>query len=354
MNDPQGIAADLVRMQDVTEVQQEAAARLGAGDAAWVADLGIAVWQRYGRQPAPPWQYRSVAGHLLRLLTLTPGAVEQALRLISATADRRGARQAASLLASAHSTADLTRVFSAGATEELRACLLQEMILRGAQVDHEWTASPHWRHHPLAWLPRDRTPLEGRPPLPQHTVTGGGHDLPTVPARPVTTGGPAPTATETTTPAAAKALSAAVANWAEESNGSIEARTFDLDTDLLPGALARTLQPLTSFAGYRSGLGTCSATDAWQQLFTAAAFGGAYNSGAHGAYGRLFAWQSVAALTGAADAPAAEVEARAQASSWYSFAETTRWFNRIAWDIGLAVVAPDRRHLAVLAATDTD
>ncbi|MFI5931901.1 DUF6183 family protein [Actinoplanes sp. NPDC051494] len=82
---------------------------------------------------------------------------------------------------------------------------------------------------------------------------------------------------------------------------------------------------------------------------------GAYNSGEFGAYGRLFAWRSLKTLAGARlDAPASEVEALAHRCSWYSFAGTTNWFESVAWDIGLAVLSPDRRRLAVLAATDTD
>ena len=71
-----------------------------------------------------------------------------------------------------------------------------------------------------------------------------------------------------------------------------------------------------------------------------------------GAYGRLLAWQSLGAPTG--DAPPADIEARADRSEWFWFADATDWFEQVAWDIGLAVVSPDRRQLAVLAATDTD
>ncbi|MFV2009406.1 DUF6183 family protein [Micromonospora sp. LOL_027] len=69
----------------------------------------------------------------------------------------------------------------------------------------------------------------------------------------------------------------------------------------------------------------------------------------------MLAWRSVAALVGAPHgAPVGDVEALAHRCSWYSFAGSTAWFDRIAWDIGLAVVSPDWRGLAVLAASDTD
>jgi hypothetical protein len=94
---------------------------------------------------------------------------------------------------------------------------------------------------------------------------------------------------------------------------------------------------------------------AWQVLFAAASTGAAYNSGLRGAYGRLAAWQSLGALAGAPqNAPFAETEALVQQSTWYGFEADTKWFEQVAWDIGLVALAPGRRGLAVLAATDTD
>ncbi|MFD5515399.1 DUF6183 family protein [Streptomyces sp. NPDC127066] len=69
----------------------------------------------------------------------------------------------------------------------------------------------------------------------------------------------------------------------------------------------------------------------------------------------LAAWQSLAALVGCPEgAGAAEVEARVTACAWHGFDAGTKWFEQVAWDIGLAVLSPDGRRLAVLAATDTD
>jgi hypothetical protein len=93
----------------------------------------------------------------------------------------------------------------------------------------------------------------------------------------------------------------------------------------------------------------------WQRLFAAASTGGAYNRGCYGAYGRLNAWRSVAALSGTADgALLDEVERQARESAWYGFRTATKWFWQVAWDIGLVTVAPGGKRLAVLAATDTD
>jgi hypothetical protein len=106
---------------------------------------------------------------------------------------------------------------------------------------------------------------------------------------------------------------------------------------------------------HNRGFGSCTATQAWQQVFAAASTGGAYNHGEHGAYGRLLAWRSLAALAHAPqDASPADIQTLAERCSWYTFAGASPWFEQVAWDIGLATVSPDRRHLAILAATDTD
>ncbi|MFV2126745.1 DUF6183 family protein [Micromonospora sp. LOL_013] len=356
-DDPRSMVAGLAGLGDVTAVLALAERRLRTGDASFVADLGIAVWRSYGGDTTVPWQHRSVFDRTLRLLTLTPGAIDQAVRLIAVVQDRRQIRYAASLLASAHTAADLAAVFDADGSEELRACLLQELVLRGAEVHHRWVVSPHRRQHPLGWLPLSLTPIEGHPSRPRYHHGGGSHDLPAMAAEPVHGHCPVPRWQETTTSGEAAALSAAVDNWATGSNGRIEAQTFAFDDDLPPDAVGDALVSvdLECTLGLTTGLGTCSPPQAWRQLFAAASTGGAYNRGEFGAYGRLLAWRSVAALVGAANgASAGDVEALAHRCSWYSFAGATAWFDRIAWDIGLAVVSPDRRRLAVLAASDTD
>ncbi|GAB3841213.1 DUF6183 family protein [Dactylosporangium cerinum] len=349
---PEAVAARLEGMDRVQDVWALAERRLTAGDAAFVADLGIAMWQRYGRQPVPPWQYHSAFDRMLRLLTLQTPAVDEALRLISVTLDPRRVRFAAALLASAHTPADLAPVLDGAGSDELRACVLHELVVRGAEVQHRPVGQ-----HPLHWLPRSLTPLEGRPELPFYSINGRSHGTAGITVPPAPGDGPAVPARETTTDADAAALGAAVANWADWSNGRVEARTFALDGDLHPDAVGATLLGLglESVPGLRQQPGPCTAHQAWRQLFLAASTGGAYNAGDFGAYGRLFAWRSVAALAGApSDASPAGVESVARAASWHSFAGATDWFDDVAWDVGLAVVSPDGRRLAVLAASDTD
>lgn len=368
------IVTGLPKLKNVTGVWQAADSRLAQGDAAFSADLGIALAKRYGRGGEQLWQYGSVFDHLLRLLATTPGPenVAQALRLVTSSeiGSRKLDRYTASLLASSHESKDLAAAFTGGASEELRACLVHELVLRGVVVAEvpgiaRWATSPHWSHHPLGWLPLTLSVVEGRPDLPTYSVRGGSHSLPSGPSDSRETATPSgacvPSVVETTTEAEATAMAKAVANWAEESNGRIEARVFDLadpmdDASIPKVLLALGLESLNG-ASKKSSLSVavCPPTQAWRLLFAAASTGGAYNSGSYGAYGRLAAWQSLAGLSGVrAGSPASEVEARVRECTWFTFGADTKWFERVAWDIGVVSVAPDRRRVAVLAATDTD
>ncbi|WP_426504982.1 DUF6183 family protein [Dactylosporangium sp. McL0621] len=357
-NDPDAIAAGIAGQENVTELWHLADRRVAAGDAAFVVDLGIALWRRYGGEDVrAPWQYRSIFDRVVRLLALSPGTVADAVRLMHAVGAGRTVRFAAALLASGHGTADdLGAALGAGAPAELRACLVHELVLRGVAADVGWAGEPWWREHPLAWLPAALTPLEGRPEVPRYTLSGRGGSIPHEESTALEEAGPAAPVRETTTPEAAAAIGAAVDNWAGESNGSVAAHTYALGAPLRPGAVAATLRSLglECLQGL-GGVGSGTAGNAWGQLFVAASSGGAYNAGEYGAYGRLAAWRSIGALAGApAGATAAEVEAAANASDWYGFSGASGWFQGVAWDIGLATVAPGGRRLAILAATDTD
>ncbi|MFF2350601.1 DUF6183 family protein [Kitasatospora sp. NPDC058115] len=365
------IVAELPGLRDVTEVEAVIDDRVAQGDAAFAADLGIALAGTYGTGRMP--QYRYVFDHLLRLLTTTaPGNVPQAVRLISSdeVAGRKPEPYTASLLASSHGAADLAVAFTGRSSEELRACLVQELVLRGVVVEDTpgiagWVTSPHWSQHPLGRLPLTLSEVEAHADLPSYSVRGSGHSMPYGPSMnrepAVITDVRVPSAQEATTPATAEAMGAAVANWAEESNGCIEARVFDLAEPLDPESVPTVLLALglecLHGAGKEAPLSVTVRTpaQAWRVLFAAASTGGAYNHGSYGAYGRLAAWRSLASLAGSpAGATVAEIEARALDCVWRGFGAGTWWFEQVAWDIGLAVLAPDRRRLAVLAATDTD
>ncbi|MFI6317698.1 DUF6183 family protein [Nonomuraea sp. NPDC050556] len=308
-------------MDDVNSVRDLAEQKLTQGDATFVADLGIALFKRFGASADPIWQYRSVFDSVLRLLTVAAGPehMGQTLRLVSVVGegDRKSARYLASLLASNHSAEDLTRVFAGGlrsevGSEEIRACLVHELILRDTVLEEwpaiaKWATSPHWSHHPLRWLPLRRSPVEEGHEFPGYSVRGSSHSLPFGPSD----DGPAvvsdraatpPSVREISTSETSETIESAVANWAQESNGRIESRSFELDgpagsiTDLLAALNLNCLVGL----GRKKTLSTssCAPSRAWQVLFAAASTGGAYNQGLHGAYGRLAAWRSLSGLTG--------------------------------------------------------
>lgn len=369
----QKIVTELPELEDVTGVWAVADDRVAQGDAAFAADLGIALARTYG-SGTRMWQYGSVFDHLLRLLATTTGLenATQALRLVSspAVADRKLDRCAASLLASSQEATDLSVAFTGHAPEELRACLVHELFLRGVDVEETpaiaaWATSPHWSHHPLAWLPMRLSDIEGAVDLPSYSTRGSSHSTPYGPSKSresaVIAGAAVPSVEDATTAAVATAMATAVANWAEESNGRVEARVFDLaaplDSALVPNALLALGLECLHGVGKKAALSVAvqSAAQAWRVLFAAASTGGAYNSGSYGAYGRLAAWQSLAALAGCPEGAAVnEVEARVVNCTWHGFDADTKWFEQVAWDIGLAALAPDRRRLVVLAATDTD
>ncbi|MEW2317413.1 DUF6183 family protein [Streptomyces bauhiniae] len=367
------IVAELPSLKNVTGAWAVTDERLARGDAVFLADLGIALARTYGSS-RQVWQYRSVFDHLLRLLATTPGRdnAVQALRLVGSAevAGRKLDRYVTSLLASGHEVADLTAVFTGQASEELRACLVHELVLRGVVVEEtpgiaRWVTSPHWSHHPLGRLPVRLSDVESRADFPNYGAHGSSHSMPYGPlesrAPMVIADARVPSVEETTTQAAAGAMAKAVANWAEESNGRIEARLFvfaePLDAGSVPEALLTLGLECLRGAGKKTELSVtaCAPAQVWRVLFAAASSGGAYNSGSYGAYGRLAAWQSMAALAGCPEGAAvSEVEARVRDGTWHVFDADTEWFEQVAWDIGVAALAPGRRDLAVLAATDTD
>ncbi|NMO55093.1 hypothetical protein HH310_28390 [Actinoplanes sp. TBRC 11911] len=325
---PRDVAAGLGSLGSVTPVRQLAEKRIADGDAAYVADLIVALQESYRDAEVPPWQYRSAADHLLKLLAAHD--VAQTLRVAGVVGQDA---YVASLLAAGHRATELAAAFNDDISGELRACLAQELVLRGQRVDYRPPAE-----HPLSVLPLTLTGIE--------RVDGddmfGPWDLPSARA----TSDQAPEVGETTTADEAQAIGAAVQNWVGESNGRFEARSFRLARDFdepVDTLLAMNLDCLDGLMPRRRlGIESCPPDKAWRLLFTAAASGGAYNKGLYGAYGRLAAWRSIHAMAGE----------DAERGSWYLFEGRTTWFNKVAWDLGLAVITPDRRRIAVLAATD--
>ncbi|MER5642138.1 DUF6183 family protein [Kitasatospora sp. NPDC002227] len=357
---PAGVALDL--LDD----------HLRRGDSEFVAQFGAVLLRRYG---AGGGEHRYLFERLLWRLATTPGRenVGHALRLGLAALGEgpRPERRAAAVLAEYQSVRDLGPVFapgrSGGGADELRACLIHELALRGGSAEGlpeavAWAgASPYWQEHPLSWLPWTLAPQEVRPVVPHYFVGGmtfgSRYTLPEGAPLPSRAAGDVPLVTANRLDFA---LEAAVDRWSRRHNGRVESGIHLTDAPVGPDTvhpvlLSLSLDCLAELAGPdRLTVFTTTPAEAWSVLFAAASLGGGHsNDWWYGAYGRLAAWRSVAALVGAPDGAApAEVEQLAGACTWYGFSASTHWFNYADMDIGLLVLSPDGRRLAVLAATD--
>jgi hypothetical protein len=283
----------------------------------------------------------------------------------------------ASLLASGQERDTLvTLIEQHGSDDRLRellSCLLHEAVLRGLPAAQEpaltqFAATLRAASHPLARLPL--TPLDSErgfcAHLPTHRLGGSSGTLPFGPGLTTTERVPACEEAafdvrETTTDAQATMIKGPVAQWQQDSNGMSEARVFAV---LVPFSNERQAHdlllslPLDCIEGVQEhevGVASVRPDEVIGRLFAAAAKGGAYPSERWGAYGRLAAWESVCGLVGApADADLPAVDRVDRVCQWWWFEATTEWFQRVAWDLGIMAVRPDRRTVAVLAATDTD
>ncbi|MGW4633560.1 DUF6183 family protein [Nocardia sp. NPDC004415] len=350
------IVQDLPRLG----IQERIDERLALDDVEFVVALARAAATAHGGD------HRLVT-QCLRAILARPvsGKVAAALEVVAVMRPPKArARRIATWLAESLKHEEAVAAFGAAGVagpiaDELRGCLLHELIVRGVVIaEHDqlmqWATSPHWAWHPLRVLPLERMPLEHI--RPSHTVGSGA--LPsTINSAPLRI----PAAIETTTSLHADQVRQAVANWQQESNGRSEARAFTLDHLPAPDAVTAllgtlALECLRCDHGATADLTVTESTpaDVWSILFAAAADGGAYNTGEGAAYGRLYAWRSLGALCGAGEFDAVDHIARLAADArWFTFAATTAWFERVAWDIGIAALTPEPG-VTVLAATDTD
>jgi Family of unknown function (DUF6183) len=257
-----------------------------------------------------------------------------------------------------------------GRVSELLACLLQEMVLRGVNVAAHPAAvrlAERMRAtgHPLAILPLTLMDLECEvgvwlPAYDKSRWVGSAEQpsSPPTPARSHADSGPT-TSTSIATPRFYHPIAAAVRNWQEESNGRVEARAFEFDRPLTQDEMRVTLLMALNLEALRGAteeqiaLRPGDLQEVFGDLFSTASLGGACNLGLSGAYGRLAAWESLAAMAGAPDgASIEEVGSLAQRCTWGFFGAKSEWFCGDMWDFGLVALRPDGRSLAVLAATD--
>jgi uncharacterized protein DUF6183 len=358
----------------------QAEQRAAQGDASYVRELGSQLADRHAAAVEQVRKYERQLAHVVRLLALTTGrdSLVQLLQLLDKNSPSTAGsellpRFVASLLAEHQQVTDLAAtVFDRrerDRLDELRACLFHELVLRGVDIDkfpplRSWPLVRPGRHA-LAWLPVHRRDLEADVGFPRRSIRGS--------ARGVANGLPAEGRMDPPTPRTSErsalrdiattdvheTIVAAVqaGGW-----GDCGAWVFLLDEAIAPDrvpALLPTL-PMPCVDGLgptdRFEIAIRPVDEIWRLLFATASMGGMYSSGVQGAYGRLWAWRSMAGLSGApAGASAEEVERHARQNTWFHFAADADWFhNDIDADYGIAALSPDRRRIAVLAATDTD
>ncbi|MCX4826184.1 DUF6183 family protein [Streptomyces sp. NBC_01142] len=359
----------------------QAEQRAAHGDASYVRELGSQLADRHAAAVEQVREYERQLAHVVRVLALTPSrdSLVQLLRLLDekrpfTAGSNLAPRFVASLLAEHQHVSDLAAtVFDRNEREphrldELRACLFHELVLRGVDVEQFpplrcWLlVRPGWQA--LSWLPVQRRDFEagvGFPSRSMHgSASGSGTGVPTEgrvdPPTPRTSERSALRDIATTEVHETIVAAVQAGDW-----GDCGAWVFMLDEAVAPArvpALLPTL-PMPCVDGLsptdRFEIAVRPVDEIWRLLFVTASMGGMHSSGVQGAYGRLWAWRSMAGLSGApAGASADEVERHVRQSTWFHFEADADWFQNDIYDYGIAALSPDLRRIAVLAATDTD
>jgi len=306
--------------------------------------------------PTDPMCY-GFAEALLRL-AMVPGQVENVRRLAAEGLAwgevRYGLAEVAEWLAIGQPREHLMAVFlNAQASDELAACLLQETALRyDASAAEGYAQRLRAAGHPLAELPLRPTPAEHGLGLPCYRGPSEGGPPEGGPSgeRQSEADGIQVVATEIEWPEAPVALGV-FQGWETEAKLLRLERPVagdDFGASLLRGLGLQSAA--SSFAGVRfagvrfAGVRRVESGDVLRTLFRAAAGGGPYGPRIHGAYGRLAAWRSLGALFGVQE----------KECLWLFY--TSDWHLHVhpCMDIGIAALRPDRRTVAILAATNSD
>ncbi|MFF5700954.1 DUF6183 family protein [Streptomyces sp. NPDC012794] len=345
----------------------EAERRAALGDVAYLRELGARLSDQYQDATERARTYAHQLGHVIRVLALTPGrqSLVELMRLVDEKRRPSHPRELASLLAEHQRPADLAAtVFGrpgAGTADELAPCLFHELLLRSA--DMQGIPQPR-SSHTLAWLPARLLDFEAGAAFPHRTVNGSAGGSGTAMPAEGRLDPPVPRTTErsalrnTATVEVHESIVSApqAGDW-----GHFDAWVFRLDEDLdpvlVPALLPALPMPCTEVGPTgRFEVALSPLGEVWRLLFATASMGGVYGGGVGGAYGRMWAWRSMAGLAGApAGAGAEEAERLARETTWFRFEADSEWFhNEIGCDFGIAALSPDHRRLAVLAATDTD
>jgi hypothetical protein len=276
------------------------------------------------------------------------------------------ARNVAALLAYAQDDAMLERELEWFGPEpllqDLFACWIQERVVRGSEVARSPFVSAFWERlpaaHPLRPLPLRVLPLEARcirTAARRHDTLGNWFEFDG--AAWAVTGAPGTWSTGATElPCDARVMASALSDEALAPNARWEGRVFRLaKAPLRVETLALRELPLESLgAGSPPRMRASQPREVMALLLQVATCGGAYVAARSAAFGRLLAWRSLRALTGAADAASFDdVAALAEQCQWAQFASDSDWFDHVVLDVGLVCLRPDAS-VAVLAMTDTD
>lgn len=277
-------------------------------------------------------------------------------------------RTQAEFLAHDAPAAELAAIFDSGGSirhsNELRAMIVHELVLAGDDVANHplvgrWARGGRWRHHGLGWLPLELAEFE-RSPGPQGRARFelGWEAL--LADRSVDAAGRTIEIVETTTDEYTGRAAQPFAHWVKHSNGKVDVHEYlaadavrdDDLRDLLAHAAPAFLGTTHTFRAIPATL-----AQVWQRLHQAGSSASNYAYSPGGAHGRLHAWQSIAALSGAAVTATPDDIARlAQTCRWFALDVTSAWFWDTWWvsDVALACIGPEPERVAVVAATDTD
>jgi hypothetical protein len=365
--------------QDVRSQYATIEAWAAQAEVALLEELAAALSQEADQQRADSWAPLAVRRHLETALALAPGyAQANTLFKLSAATSAGRWLPIASMLASAQPLDVLVRLFEDLEHGEVHAerllVLAQELVIRAIPCDQQpaivrLLERMKAQRHPLARLPLTLLPdieadIAGY--LPRYASLSTSWPSPKRPdTQPVAAqrqpAAPPYTIEEVGDPARAQRISMCVKGWETESNGRSEVRIFKVSpplnaVDICP-AFLRSL-PLTALEGadeQKLIIVPATPSQIFSTLFAAAANGGAYSSGRYGAYGRLHAWASLAAIVANDDTWQIEAVAQQMAGcAWFDIGTTTDWFYKVAWDILLVALLPDGQHVITFAATDTD
>lgn len=303
----------------------------------------------------------------------SPEAVDAILALARSSPDTARTRAFASRLGFATDVETLGAALvrhadASGEARELFACWLHELVLRGVPVAevpaarslHESLAkSGHALGAlPLRLLPCEREttsylPMFGEEGIEEavESLQRGSVSMRTLPP-PAEHEAPRIEVEEDGKITAR--LAEAVKAWKK-----VEAKVFRLTPPIASGDVGKWLLralPLASLEGApKLTADRTSADQAFGVLFAAAANGGAKDPGLGGAYGRLRAWTSFAALVGMPEgARPDEIDGRATQVGFVLFRAPGGWFFDVAWDVGVLALRDGGATCAVVAATDAD